>query len=163
MWQAAPFTPISATDTTRVQLAHPRLSLYTGMTPPTSRRMAGLARGVCAQARARPPVPPHAPCLSREPGPSERTRFHPSAAPLWLRPHRAATTLWSTPAAPKTPALTPTQPPTRCRSPLSQGPAMPPLTSHTPTLLRSTVGNQHKWDRLGPEKIIIMKSCVGAP
>ena len=25
------------------------------------------------------------------------------------------------------------------------------------------VGNQHKWDRLGPEKIIIMKSCVGAP
>ena len=24
------------------------------------------------------------------------------------------------------------------------------------------VGNQHKWDRLGPEKII-MKSCVGAP
>ena len=26
-----------------------------------------------------------------------------------------------------------------------------------------TVGNQHKWDRLGPEKIIIMKSCVGAP
>ena len=22
------------------------------------------------------------------------------------------------------------------------------------------VGNQHKWDRLGPEKIIIMKSCV---
>ena len=27
----------------------------------------------------------------------------------------------------------------------------------------SSVGNQHKWDRLGPEKIIIMKSCVGAP
>ena len=27
----------------------------------------------------------------------------------------------------------------------------------------ATVGNQHKWDRLGPEKIIIMKSCVGAP
>ena len=27
----------------------------------------------------------------------------------------------------------------------------------------SIVGNQHKWDRLGPEKIIIMKSCVGAP
>ena len=26
-----------------------------------------------------------------------------------------------------------------------------------------SVGNQHKWDRLGPEKIIIMKSCVGAP
>ena len=22
------------------------------------------------------------------------------------------------------------------------------------------VGHQHKWDRLGPEKIIIMKSCV---
>ena len=28
---------------------------------------------------------------------------------------------------------------------------------------RPRVGNQHKWDRLGPEKIIIMKSCVGAP
>ena len=27
----------------------------------------------------------------------------------------------------------------------------------------AAVGNQHKWDRLGPEKIIIMKSCVGAP
>ena len=26
-----------------------------------------------------------------------------------------------------------------------------------------SVGNQHKWARLGPEKIIIMKSCVGAP
>ena len=31
------------------------------------------------------------------------------------------------------------------------------------TSARLTVGNQHKWDRLGPEKIIIMKSCVGAP
>ena len=32
------------------------------------------------------------------------------------------------------------------------------------TAVTSTVGNQHKWDRLGPEKIIIiMKSCVGAP
>ena len=28
---------------------------------------------------------------------------------------------------------------------------------------RLSVGNQHKWDRLGPEKVIIMKSCVGAP
>ena len=27
----------------------------------------------------------------------------------------------------------------------------------------ASVGNQHKWDRLGPEKIIIMKSCAGAP
>ena len=33
-----------------------------------------------------------------------------------------------------------------------------------PTLVEAlTVGNQRKWDRLGPEKIIIMKSCVGAP
>ena len=32
-----------------------------------------------------------------------------------------------------------------------------------PVLRPGTVGNQHKWDRLGPEKIIIMKSCVGAP
>ena len=29
--------------------------------------------------------------------------------------------------------------------------------------LGASVGNQHKWDRLGPEKIIIMKSCVGLP
>ncbi len=32
---------------------------------------------------------------------------------------------------------------------------------HSPVF--EAVGNQHKWDRLGPEKIIIMKSCVGAP
>ena len=30
----------------------------------------------------------------------------------------------------------------------------------TSLLITLTVGNQHKWDRLGPEKIIIMKSCV---
>ena len=35
------------------------------------------------------------------------------------------------------------------------------IRSENTTLL--FVGNQHKWDRLGPEKIIIMKSCVGAP
>ena len=33
----------------------------------------------------------------------------------------------------------------------------------TQPTLPISVGNQHKWDRLGPEKIIIMKSCVGAP
>ena len=33
----------------------------------------------------------------------------------------------------------------------------------TPVNLADCVGKQHKWDRLGPEKIIIMKSCVGAP
>ena len=33
---------------------------------------------------------------------------------------------------------------------------------HTASLFPG-VGNQHKWDRLGPEKIINMKSCVGAP
>ena len=37
------------------------------------------------------------------------------------------------------------------------------LSKVTSSPLPKRVGNQHKWDRLGPEKIIIMKSCVGAP
>ena len=37
------------------------------------------------------------------------------------------------------------------------------LASFSLAALMLCVGNQHKWDRLGPEKVIIMKSCVGAP
>ena len=38
-----------------------------------------------------------------------------------------------------------------------------PPTPEEGAEMKAIVGNQHKWDRLGPEKIIIMKSCVGAP
>ena len=41
----------------------------------------------------------------------------------------------------------------------------PPFLTRKGLCTKTTgiVGNQHKRDRLGPEKIIIMKSCVGAP
>ena len=47
-----PIPPISTMPTTRMQLAHSRLSLYTGMTPHPARRISDLVRGDSARARA---------------------------------------------------------------------------------------------------------------
>ena len=51
MWQDAPFTPIPATESPRMQLAAPCDLLYTGNTPRTALRFSCPVRGACAQAR----------------------------------------------------------------------------------------------------------------
>ena len=49
MWQAPPFTPISATESPNLQLAAPRILLYTGNTPRTAPRFPRPVRGACAR------------------------------------------------------------------------------------------------------------------
>ena len=51
MWQAAPFTPISAMESPNLQLAAPRILLYTGRAPQATPRIPRLVRRACAQAR----------------------------------------------------------------------------------------------------------------
>ena len=57
MWQTAPLTPISATNSLSLQLVVPIDLLYTGGTPSTTHGNADLLRRACAQPQARPRSP----------------------------------------------------------------------------------------------------------
>ena len=112
MQQAARSLRISATPTTRMQLAHLRLSLYTGSTPQPARHLSGPGGG-----------PTHEPGIANSPSsrtipesgsvPSEPARSHPVGR---LRLRRTAKSPWSMPDRELiTPA--PTQPIARRRLP----------------------------------------------
>ena len=95
---------ISATPTTGVRLAHPRIPLYTGMTPQPARLISGLVRGVSARCSGSPTDPPHAPCANQVRQlkllilwPPRCRRRSPTDGMTWPRPRRSVKSLWSTP------------------------------------------------------------------